>query len=753
MKLNTILPGIVFISLAAANFPTVTVSHAQNACPPGIDLCIPKDDVSKNNAPTPDQTRPRGNQTPQFGQGQFQQPTQRPSVQPQHSGQNPFPRQREIQGVPVPGYQFSAPPSDVAERVLQRKIGPEKFNEVMGLLDNVRSGIGLGRGASNADRYFDGAPPRTGNDDDLRPAGTRFFQSGGAQASRNGDYRPATPQGAQQTLHNYGTIPGGIVLEGTAAVLGPIEPVRYNAKLNALTFSDKAVYFLPISPRNLAVLCRAIDRDERIGVSLGQVHIVYGALPADSDVATDLKLADHFLGDIVFARKEWTAGYVFANGFEPRPHQGDRFYGAIFFNFNGFKFGVDQDEVQLTKSNVDVQIVPLLDNKAADGGHLPDLAAISAGRTSSQWELNAKHVAKNIAYYGKEKIIDRVYQYGEMAALIRGLKMAGVDLGNVARDVESSVRTNSELVAIPNQSEPARQLENDWNEYLKQIQAHNYYANWSGPPYDLYINAKRNSFVGYVHRDLPGNDIRTVRDTTLEACASECGSSAQCKAYSFDRWNHWCYLKGELSTLTLEPRSVTGVRQYLRQPDKSDAEVQMYRYRQKAFHEGKELQTLTNVSLDVCEQGCVSDNACIAYTFVTLSRRCILLSDAGEYFTNKGADSGAKEQATQDRQATGPARLPSEVIGNQAKSVLGGVSLCSKIVGEWSSSNSALGVVEFNSNRTMRQGSFSGTWLCDTNRVWTIWNNGFRDQCTLSSNGKSLSCVNNFGLVTSATRR
>jgi hypothetical protein len=58
------------------------------------------------------------------------------------------------------------------------------------------------------------------------------------------------------------------------------------------------------------------------------------------------------------------------------------------------------------------------------------------------------------------------------------------------------------------------------------------------------ITTTSGGFVRYLHRDLPGNDIRTIKNTTLATCVSDCDSDTKCRAYSFDRWNRWCFLKG-----------------------------------------------------------------------------------------------------------------------------------------------------------------------------------------------------------------
>jgi hypothetical protein len=328
----------------------------------------------------------------------------------------------------------------LTDRVLTRKFGSERFQQ---LLESVKTGGTLGLGSSNADSQFDGARHRTGNEDGVRPAGTQFFQSG-ISAITKGAFKDTTVQDARATTSTYGSIPGGVVLEGVATGLGAIEDVQYDSRFNAFILDDRAVYFLKVPPTTVAVLCRAIARDEkeRVGVSLGKKELVYGEVPKDSDLAWDLKMADQFLGEIVFAQNDWTAGYRFANAFKPQPTREQSYSVAVFFNFNGFEFRVQQQEVELTQANFDVRILPLSESSSSDGGHLPDESAISEGRVPQQFELNARHVADNISYYRQERIVDRVFAYGEVAAFIRELKRSGFDLENLAARILNSQRSS-----------------------------------------------------------------------------------------------------------------------------------------------------------------------------------------------------------------------------------------------------------------------------------------------------------------------
>ena len=390
----------------------------------------------------PTQVRPRTSPQPA---------PQAVSPQPAQSGR-PQPAPQAGRAHPAQG----AEPTDVAERVLTRRLGSEGLQQALRRIENIAAEAGSGRGAPMADRWFDGASRRTGDDDAVRPGGTPFFgirpetsaptpvtgrtrpQTIVPSPVTSGGYQRATVQDAKRTTGQYGSIPGGVVLEGIGGGIGTVKKVHYDRRFNAFILDERAVYFMTIPPKTVALLCLAIAKDDKVGVSLGDTHIVYGAVPPESDLAMDLKIADRFLGDIVFASNRWTAGYRFARGFQPQRDTGGSGRVAVFFNVNGFQFQVQQEEVRLTGVRFDVRLLPLSDSVSAQGGHLPDLDAISRGRVSAQYEANARHVAEEIGYYRRERIVDRTFAYGEVAALIRALKQAGIDLPALARSIPTS---------------------------------------------------------------------------------------------------------------------------------------------------------------------------------------------------------------------------------------------------------------------------------------------------------------------------
>jgi hypothetical protein len=359
-------------------------------------VLIPQEEQPLN-PPLVNQQEPRNTQTPQQ--------TQRPERVEQGSA-----------GLPA--------------RVLQRKLGPEGFENLRRQLENmVATPGGNGQGAPNADQWFDLAAPRQGGDDvTTRTDDTQFFSS----------YKATTVEDADRVVNAYGGIPGGgVVLEGTAGGLDSIEEIGYHRKFNAFVLDGRAVYFLKIPRKTAAILCRAIAEKDQVGVSLGKVHLVYGAVPESSDIAYDLKLADRFLGDIVFAQNDWTRGYIFPSDFSPQSNADDVFRPiAVFFRFTSFRFRIQQEEVKLTHASFETSLVPLSNEHAPDGNLLPDEEAIRIGNVSPQFKSNAKHIADNIAHYRQEKIVSRTFAYGEVAAFLRWLKSEGADLQELAEQID-----------------------------------------------------------------------------------------------------------------------------------------------------------------------------------------------------------------------------------------------------------------------------------------------------------------------------
>ena len=346
-------------------------------------------------------------------------PTSGPSSQPQQP-QQPAPRPAQSLADTTAG---PAGAAGLAASVLQKKLGAEAFRNFREQIENS----GCGRGAPCAHVWFDQAA-RAAETRAVQPEGTRFF---------GGEFNKPTESEARGAIGTYGGIPGaGVVLEGTAEGIRGLEEIGYNRAYNALELDGRAVYFIRMPPKIFTEMCRAIAAKNEMGVSLARRRLVYGGLSLNSDVSFDLALADRFLGDMAFALDNWSAGYRFADGFVPKKHVGPLQDMAVFFRFRGFRFDVQERELVATGARLAVTLVPLSRDRAVDGNLLPDFDAIRDGILSPQFEANARHIADNISYYRREQIVNRVYAYGEAAALLRWLKAQGTDLNELADSIE-----------------------------------------------------------------------------------------------------------------------------------------------------------------------------------------------------------------------------------------------------------------------------------------------------------------------------
>jgi hypothetical protein len=157
--------------------------------------------------------------------------------------------------------------------------------------------------------------------------------------------------------------------------------------------------------------------------------------------------------------------------------------------------------------------------------------------------------------------------------------------------------------------------------------------------------AEEGAYRKYENRDLNGGDIATLKNVALaESCETSCKQNPQCRAYSFDKWNRYCFLKSQIGVLRLDPRSITGVREDVPSPAMASGGITMERYRKRGFP-GSGYKFATVAQYEACEAACQGEEACVAYTFKKVERVCRLFATAGEYMPEVGSDSGAKVQS------------------------------------------------------------------------------------------------------------
>ncbi len=249
-------------------------------------------------------------------------------------------------------------------------------------------------------------------------------------------YNAPTTSGVQHILDTYKSIPGGITLEGDASGIQKIQDLVYDEVRNIFIVNQQYIYLCPVRKIEMKDIFRAINRDELMGVSLAGIgqQIIYGKLDEISPVSVHLKLADHFLGQIVFAEDDWLANYKFAKKYQPQKNQTETGSSgvAVYFNFSGFKFVEEGSSIKNNGFNFSVTLVPLTDKKSEEGGHLPDMDAIKNMKISKEYEQNIKHITDNFTYYLNEQILRHVVAYGQVAALARSAKLSNIDMTKIS---------------------------------------------------------------------------------------------------------------------------------------------------------------------------------------------------------------------------------------------------------------------------------------------------------------------------------
>jgi PAN domain-containing protein len=145
------------------------------------------------------------------------------------------------------------------------------------------------------------------------------------------------------------------------------------------------------------------------------------------------------------------------------------------------------------------------------------------------------------------------------------------------------------------------------------------------------------------NRDINGADYRKLQNVEADACIRECRASSTCRAFSYDKWNHWCFLKREVSELLLDPRSLTGVREDVATPPTSNASAKVEKFKSKVFL-GDGYKSMRAQSYDTCQSSCETDLSCVVFTFFKNKQTCNFFKTAGEYFPDDTADSGIKSQ-------------------------------------------------------------------------------------------------------------
>jgi PAN domain len=158
-------------------------------------------------------------------------------------------------------------------------------------------------------------------------------------------------------------------------------------------------------------------------------------------------------------------------------------------------------------------------------------------------------------------------------------------------------------------------------------------------------------FTTKFNRDIFGSDVAIIDGkpgipgSTLESCAHVCFGLPSCKAFTFNRWKNFCYLKGELAGETfLHPAGIIGVKKPLAVPVVSQTAETATSYLFNTVFADPPLQESVASDYRVCSKACVASIHCVAFSFLRSANKCKLFNRVEGYYRDDAYDSGYKWQ-------------------------------------------------------------------------------------------------------------
>lgn len=235
-------------------------------------------------------------------------------------------------------------------------------------------------------------------------------------------YQRASLDSVQKVLDRYKTFPGGVTMEGNARGIPEIKQASFSTDSGTLMLNNNISFTSVLTQHELKKIFLAIDHDDLLGVSLGSQDMVYGSIRDGSIPVIQMKMADHYLGSIVFANEIWV--HVSSLPANYRPLQNKELPGvyAVYFNWHSFNFKDQNGQLSLDGAEMNITLIPL---KPDGNDFTPDFEAINTGRIPASYERNIGHIIQNISTYEHEPRLNRMTAYGEAAAIARSLKMGG----------------------------------------------------------------------------------------------------------------------------------------------------------------------------------------------------------------------------------------------------------------------------------------------------------------------------------------
>jgi TIR domain/PAN domain len=148
--------------------------------------------------------------------------------------------------------------------------------------------------------------------------------------------------------------------------------------------------------------------------------------------------------------------------------------------------------------------------------------------------------------------------------------------------------------------------------------------------------------------DIPISGIIGTAQPDIGACAVQCDDTPACKAFSFDHVLSKCYLKSNVATSVIDPRSTIAAKSPLQLPNASNAKPEMGVSKNTRIVNNDPPTSRERVAdVNACKATCEDSLSCVAFTFLKAvkNENCEMFDGLRSFANDNSADSGYKYQS------------------------------------------------------------------------------------------------------------
>ncbi len=249
-----------------------------------------------------------------------------------------------------------------------------------------------------------------------------------------------TPGGRLQAV--YGSVPKGLVLEGTARGFDKVEIVSYDPEHHRFILNRTQFYPVPesVDRPTLAAILDALDKDDKLGVTYtpGGKVLTYGALEKSNPLLQDLAKADRLLVSVVFGWEKNLRDTPLPGNWKPAENP-DRKNPVICVTvFTDYTFTLSGDSYFRTNIGMSNLLVPMAKKVSPDGGYVEAGGAAEPEGTDKD---NLEYLKAHAKEFLQIPLLKRAAEAGEVASFARMLRDGGkngLDLKKLAEHVRKA---------------------------------------------------------------------------------------------------------------------------------------------------------------------------------------------------------------------------------------------------------------------------------------------------------------------------